>query len=118
MKFYMLQIGQEFLFKDQAYIKTSPLLGSHKTDGEQKMFKRADVVSLCTATEVVESGQQGAATIDVSVLDKLLDGFINECQAGIESIDEDFSQLHSKKLHSKLQLARQHLITKINAKNL
>jgi len=116
MKFHLVKIGQEFLYKDESYIKTSPLVASHKSEGGQKLFRRADEVSLCTAAVVIKD-ESDVSTIDISILNDLLDGFVNECELGLQSLGEDFSQIHRKKILNTITQSKQRLLTKINSKS-
>ena len=40
MKFKQLNIGQQFEYQQQTYIKTTPLLAKHSETGEQKLIPR------------------------------------------------------------------------------
>jgi len=44
MKFAVVEIGQRFKFKDEFYIKSSPLVANNEESGQQKLFRRADNV--------------------------------------------------------------------------
>lgn len=46
MKFNLLSIGQKFKFKDEVYVKTSPLIASNVETGHNKMIPRYAMLTL------------------------------------------------------------------------
>ena len=115
MKFHLIKIGQEFIYQEQAYTKISPLLGSSNVDGGQKMFRRADPVSVSGSTQIEQSPSTDEMSIALSVLNDLLDSFVNECALGLESLSNDFDDSQLKNIANTLNQAKRHLQDKIKS---
>ena len=85
MKFHQVETGQRFLYRDQVYIKVSPVIARHEQSGEQKFLRRADSVQLM-ADEGLPAAPAGVRKhIEVKKVSALFDDFYKQCSAIIDA---------------------------------
>ena len=64
MKFKQLNIGQQFVYQEQIYIKTTPLIAKHSETGEQKLIPRYAELGMLGDTRVSEDKRSPNLTVE------------------------------------------------------
>jgi len=114
MKFHQVQIGQRFLYKDQAYQKESPVLARQEDSGEQKFLRRADAVQPLAETESPATGSGIRKNIEVKKVSRMFDGFYQQCVSVIEAELAELPATQKEKILAQLQQAGQDFVQKLS----
>ena len=64
MKFKQLNIGQQFEYQEQTYIKTTPLIAKHSETGEQKLIPRYAELGMLGDIKVSEDKRSPNLTVE------------------------------------------------------
>ncbi len=105
MKFHQVQEGQRFLYKDQVYIKVSPVIARHDQSGEQKFLRRADSVEVLADQSLPSTTPGMRKNIEVKKVKAMFDDFYSQCVSVIESELAAQPQACKEKIISQLQRA-------------
>ena len=89
MKFNLLKPGDRFIYQDEVYIKSTPLVAIHEVSGETKLIPRSALLK-----QIDKSGEpdQAKATLDKSqqtALKKCSEQFILELDKILSLTDAD-----------------------------
>jgi hypothetical protein len=114
MKFHQVQIGQRFLYKDQAYQKVSPVLARHEESGEQKFLRRADAVQQLAEIDSPATVSGKRKNIEVKKVSRMFDDFYQQCVSVIEAELAELPAADKEKILAQLQQAGQDFVHKLS----
>ena len=86
MKFNLLSLGQKFKYKDETYIKTSPLIASNVKTSQNKMIPRYAILTLLDESGI-EKQQINQKNINALKVNDAFNLFYAKCIATLEKND-------------------------------
>jgi hypothetical protein len=104
MKFYLIPIGQEFVFQGETYVKSGPLTASPKSGGKDRLIPRsADTQPASTdnASAMPKSGATQYLPKDVVI--NSFNNYHQYCLGLIKEADKDSSRDFRERLENHFQ---------------